>query len=390
MMRIYERSPESVDAETIDTMLSLNGPPEGDQVEYKSALRGKNDDEKDKLIHTTVAFANARGGVVFAGIHAEAGRPARVTGLGDFSTDRARLFVDQVLRDNIRPPIPGVIVRAIENAKDGKAVLLVVVPSSREGPHMAFNRFRIRRGPRNDDMTYEEIAAAFKGGVIHQARSFRADRLSLIRENEETPFRLTPNVPCVVLHLLPTSTSFDLPPRWSHAELVAPFAKEVISQIANNYEHRVNLDGMVASLGRASSAENHLGYAQAFRRGPLEFASTHGFEISDHFGHHAYLFMPQIRKAMQHWARVGTRLLRTLDHSAPIYGMLSLLGVKGWSVLEYPPSPGLRPNVIDRDLVLCDPVVLEDFGDEAERSFCLSMLAQVWAAGGWQDTPEAG
>ena len=108
---------------------------EGKSVEYKSSLPGTSDNDKKEFLADVSSFSNSAGGYLFYGITEENGLPKELIGLDGINPDAEILRLENLLRDAIRPRIPGLITRSI-TIKDKGSVIAIHLPKSWVSPHM--------------------------------------------------------------------------------------------------------------------------------------------------------------------------------------------------------------------------------------------------------------
>jgi hypothetical protein len=209
-------------------------------------------------------------------------------------------------------------------------------------------------------------------------REFRSERIRTIQEGE-VPAKLAERARLVV-HIVP-SRAFD-----ETAEMdFAPFTLEtdfLKPMHAWGYDAiRHNFDGL---LRVARDDDTVYSYVQLFRNGVIEAVNTSllrkdgdrqpsvpGTEVE----HEA---MELIVKSLPH--------LKELKVEAPVYVMLSLLGVKGYTMESRGFSTFTRRQSIDRDDLIIREVKLESFdvdvGDLMRPAF-----NRLWNAGGRSRSP---
>src|ERR1700676_2776234 len=86
--------------------LIANAVPEGKGIDYKRDQIGSSDGDKRELLYDVSSFANSSGGHLIIGMDENAGVPTQLTGLsGDPDAEVSR--IEQIIRDGLRPSIPG-------------------------------------------------------------------------------------------------------------------------------------------------------------------------------------------------------------------------------------------------------------------------------------------
>jgi len=108
--------------------------PEEKTIEYKLALPGNSESQRKEFLADVSSFANAAGGDLIYGIRAAAGVPTEVCGLQEIDLDAKKLELENVIRDGIRPRIPGVGIRGVPLTSG--VVIIIRIPKSWASPHM--------------------------------------------------------------------------------------------------------------------------------------------------------------------------------------------------------------------------------------------------------------
>jgi len=367
---------ESIEESDLQALME-NQIAEGKTIEYKQSLPGNSDSDKKEFLADVSSFANAAGGHLIYGIKEEAGVPVEICGLRDINPDDQILRLENLIRNNIEPRIPGVSTQAISLRVAGVAVI-VRIPRSWALPHMVKFKKHWRFYSRNSAGKYpldvSELRALFalSETTAERIRNFRVKRLSKIVAGE-TPVALQ-EVPKIVLHIIPFS-AFD------------PAAKINVSSLANKAGYfkpiytgvsgcRHNFDGFLTyDQSHESGPANS--YLQIFRNGSIEAVD-------------AKILRPgpsgQIIPSSYYEERLldaFSRYLTTqkqLGVNLPFFIMLSLLGVSGYIMAG--PSRPLYIHPIDRDALLVPEVIVESFDcDLAE--VMKPVFDTVWNAAGW-------
>lgn len=161
---------EAIGKEDLEQLL---GVPESEQLEFKEGLPGKDELDawhrgadsigeyaKRELLSEIVAFANSYGGLLVVGVGETSSKPPRadrVTPVPRCGELAGRLT--DVVRDQIEPPIPQLLVRAVPTEDDGSGAILVRVGRSYLAPHrlkLGYQCYR-RHADRTERMTMREI-----------------------------------------------------------------------------------------------------------------------------------------------------------------------------------------------------------------------------------------
>jgi hypothetical protein len=367
--------------------LIANEVKEGRTLEYKQQLPGNADKDRKEFLADVSSFANAAGGDLVYGVIEKrdagntTGIPESILGLrikADLETRR----LDSMIQAGIAPRIAGIRIQVVDGFTDGP-VLVLRIPKSYAAPHMVSFQEHFKFYSRNNGGKYAldvvELRAAFalSESQPERVRRFRDERLARIVAGE-TPLHLK-EAPKVVLHILPvsalTSGSYidihRLHDDYKGLRLPcftpgAPF------------QFRYNLDGLL-SWDSQSEREPHFAYAQAFRNGAVEYVDTWtlGGDLQ------GVLPANRIEESLIRGLRDYLRIMSGLDILPPLVVMASLLGVRGYRIVQNKPLATCPP--IDRDDLLLPDVMIEEMGDEADRLLRPAFDA-LWQAAGWRES----
>ena len=205
---------DAIDKSDIESLV-LDSVAEGRAIEYKQSLPGGKDSEKKEFLADVSSFANASGGDLLYGVEEQrdsdgkpTGLPVSVHGLAIANTDSEIRRLENIIRDGIRPRIPGVHLRTVDGFPSG-SVLIIRVQKSYNAPHMVtyqeHSRFYSRNSKGKYPLDVGEIRSAFalSEELPQRIRQFRNERLAPIVA-DETPVPLIPG-PKFVLNILPVT-----------------------------------------------------------------------------------------------------------------------------------------------------------------------------------------
>jgi Schlafen, AlbA_2 len=351
-------------------------------VEYKQALPGRTDGDRKEFLADVSSFANASGGHLVYGMKEDGGNPVEICGLDLPNPDATVSALDSSIRDGIRPRIPGLVVWPVPLGSGLKAIV-IHVPKSFASPHMVTfggtSRFYARNSNGKNQLDVDEIRAAFSlsDRVSERVREFRLERIAKIQSGD-TPSPLKPGGG-VVLHIVPLD-AFKSPAKIDPGEASSLSNKLPLVPLNHDFggESWFNLDGLVRS-SFSSSNKYFSAYIQIFRSGILETVDTD--LLSDFGGMRripSFLFEEAVIKA----ARDYTDSLCKLHVEYPFSLMLTLVGVKGYSLAFNDRSFALGTRSFDRDVLLIPDLLIEAGGSDFDTLLkgCFDM---VWNASGW-------
>jgi len=363
---------ESIQDSDLQALLD-NQVPEGKSLEYKQRLPAVSDSDRKEFLADVSSFANAAGGHLIYGMAESSGVPTELCGLEISDPDGEIRRLESMIQDGIAPRIPSTSTRAIPLASS-RIVIVIQIPRSFASPHMVTFKGHSRFYSRNSagkyplDVTELRTAFALSGTTSERIRDFRLERLARVVSGE-TPAPLKEGAK-IVLHLIPLSafelgTGFDLKSLGSDAARVQPM-------YTMSWSHRFNFDGV---LGYSSHS-----YLQVFRNGVIE--AVEALLLEDRRGERV---IPSIAYEKELLNALPRFLLiqKELGVDPPLFIMLSLLGVKGYTMaVDRIRFFGHDLHPIDRDALLVPEVMIDRF-DINPAEFMRPIFNAVWNATGF-------
>lgn len=354
-----------------------NQVPEGKTIEYKESLPGNADSDKKEFLADVSSFANAAGGNLIYGIREDGGLPVEVAGLQGIDVDAEKLRLDNMVRDGLKPRIPGVSIKDVP-LQSGAVVLIIRVPRSWAAPHMIIfksnGKFYARHSAGKAQLDVDELRSAFvlSETRAERIRSFRADRLAKIVAGE-TPVELQRNAR-TVLHIVPVGAfdavvRFDVTSLERQGDLVEPMC-------ARGYTSRHNFDGFL-TYAAVPGALAH-SYLQVFSHGSVEALEDFLLE-----GDRRVIFGARLEQELIASLPRFLSIQRQLGVEPPLFIMLSLIGVAGYSMDTTRLRPARLYNApIDRDTLVVPEVMIDTFEIDPAQVLKPAFDA-VWNAAGW-------
>jgi hypothetical protein len=364
--------------------LISNGVTERQNIDYKEALTGTNDDAKREFLADISSFANTAGGHLVYGISEAGGIPTGLPGVVITDFDAEKLRLENLMRDGMSPRISGIEISEQILLASGTSAFLIRIPRSLVSPHMVSFRGLSKVFARNSAGKYQLDVAqlrgafAFSTSLTEKLRDFRADRITKIAAGM-TPVKLIAR-PVVVLHMVPL-TGFETAQTFSATELTDTIklgeAFPIYSD--NAFASKVNFDGLVvfASFGDGRSSS----YLQVFKNGIFESVSAelmYGSTII----HGAWLEGHLVRKSVPSYLKC----LQKLQVPPPIFAGLSLIGVENHTMEAAKPSPFGQPQPLGRDMLLLPEVVFETYNADVATTL-KPAFDSVWNAAGKTESP---
>lgn len=347
------------------------------RIEYRPRLPDQSEAGVQELLRDAVSFANSLGGHVMYGVTTLEGSAIDMPGLDRAQIEEALPWMDRALQTGVAPQIPG-IQFSVAPLESGGSVLMLSIPKTWAGPHMVVFRQSSRFYSRNSSGAYlldvDELRTAFvlSETLSEKLREFRLDRVSTIF-NRDVSVKLTP-APKTVLHILPVASfrqgfRIDLEEVAKQGELIRPM-------MANGLVSHYNYHGFV----NFSSTEHHaFSYLQVFRNGCLE--AVEGQMLENRDGRRLISSIEYEAEIIRCGSRL-MELLRRLKIDPPYMVMLSVLGVREYSIFVESLRWQSQSRAIERDNLYLDEVVV----DNPEQEFSQTMhpiFDQLWNASGW-------
>lgn len=379
-MSLLHKPLRDVTAKDIESLEEV----EGKNIEYKRCLPSDDYEGRIEFLADASSFANASGGHLIYGIEEENGLPVAVCGLSLDNPDAHVQKYENMLRDNIKPRIPGVQIRAVP-LHDGKHALVLHIPHSWAKPHAVALRKHWRFYARNSAGKYPLDVGELRNQFLlsdaagERIRAFRTDRLASIIAGE-APVAL-PETAMTVLHLVPLASS-DPGFAVDFAPIEGDAVRQLLPLYASGVNHwRYNFDGLLTHLGM----DNGESYLQVFRNGCIEAVETRMLQSAGQSTQviHSIAFERELIESLARFLQI----LENLEVEPPLMVMLSLLGVSGYRVV--PPTPPYgrfycmeNAKPIDRDSLIL-PDILVDHMDVDAAAVLRSAFDRIWNASGW-------
>jgi hypothetical protein len=357
-------------------MLKDNEVSEVKTLEYKAELPGNSVGDRKEFLADVSSFANAAGGDIIYGMKEAAGVPTELSGVVTSDVDREILRLESSIRDGIEPRIPGLSTHAVRLGA-GTHMIIIRIPRSWALPHMVklggSSRFYSRdsRGKYQLDVAQIRAAFALSETTSERIRNFRIERLAQIVANNGTPMILN-EPPFYVLHIVPVN-AFDPAVRYDTSSM-GHLVKYLMPMGGQGIFYRHNFDGY---LTYSHDGEAAYAYLQVFRNGIIESVRA-TYEHSAATGRRLIPSAKYEEEVLDALSRF-LELQKQLGVEPPLLVMLSLMGVKGYSLTSE--ISLLGDKVIDRDALIVPEVMIDDFGSDPDDVMKDSFNA-VWNAAG--------
>jgi hypothetical protein len=249
---------------------------EGKTIEYKSDMPGRAATETGPFLAGVSSLANTSGGDFVLGIKEDAGLATAIPAIEFINLDAEKLRLEQLLANGLEPRLPRVDIHPV-HCGNGRHVLVIRTAKSWLAPHRVKlnDKFYGRNSAGKYPLDVSELRTAFilSETLAERTRAFHAERTIRIADRD-LPLLLTPDVPVLVLHLVPYS-AFDLGRSLSLADVENHSAN--FPPLGRDWpQHQgINFDGFLGLAnrdltGRDGSAAEQAAYILVFRSGIIE------------------------------------------------------------------------------------------------------------------------
>ena len=362
--------------------------PERKILDYKRDLPIFNDKGRREFLADVSSFANTIGGYLLFGVDEDAGMPIALPGVQVEDVDALKQSWDNLLLQGLSPRLPHLETKEIK-LSSGKWVFILQIPRSWQLPHRVIidghGHFYAQCSTGKYRMDVQELRTAFElsGTLGKQVRNFRDERLDMIMTGE-LPVYLNQEQAKLVLHLIPFK-AFDSSSRYDLTPLAHPDQRQLIEPLTlymgkgavrNGYRYRHNFDGLISSIQWAGN--NTHSYVQFFRNGSVEAVDVSILSWSEkRIPGKSYEYC--LCLALEGYIRA----LKLLRIDAPLFVLVSLLGVKDFTMVSEASNPNAQEDhPIDRSLLLVPEIILDHF-DRDSRETMKPIFDTIWNAAGW-------
>jgi hypothetical protein len=234
------------------------------------------------------------------------------------------------------------------------------------------SRFYSRDNRGKYPLDVREIRAAFalSEALPERIRRFRDDRLTKIIA-DETPMPLVAGAK-VILHVIPIG-AFDPQVNMDVASMKVK-VQDIRPMRTMSWTPRFNFDGFLWFSQPSLPAVQGYTYVQLFRNGAIEAIEAKLLNTKPEKTIPSPIFETELIEEL----RQCLDALRKLEFQPPLFVMLSLLGVKGFTVWQRDPW-GVSTSTIDRDLLLPPEKIVESYDEKADR-ILQPMFDSIWQA----------
>lgn len=327
--------------------------PESQVLDFKAKPPSKDDNGIRSLLMDVAGFANARGGRIVYGIKEDGqGRADKLVDVVE-GADALSLWMQTQLLGKVFPRVNGLVVQPVHTSQG--TVIVVDVPSQYGGPYQAslaeWQRFTIRAGTRNVDMSYQQLFDSFA------LRSSVETRMDLWMKERTKHLASTSGGAIATIHVVPRSSfhGADRP----DLSVLRNHIVRISGSILNN---RFNYSGMVGSRSGMGSVAARP-YIQFFRNGMVEVS----WEVSSPKDYVSLMSMDTTIKLFDILPQVAIAL-GVAGVEGPGFVALSYVNTAA-KTLYYEHSEGYFTDTqpIDENILVMGPVPYEALGTSVEE-----------------------
>jgi hypothetical protein len=394
-MRLQGKPIQSVTWDDLQALVD-NRVPESPSLEYKESLPAHTDLGKKELLADVSSLANSLGGILLFGAKEKRDEQGdrtdtveELVGIETPSAAEAQLWLEQVIRSGLDPPLARVEIRYFPVPGRNRYVLAIGVPASLLAPHaVAFATtipFWRRAGSMKYPLRTHDLRQAFleRHTWDDDANAFRDRRLGLLQSGR-TPVATT-TVPTLMLQVVPLGRLthwIDLVPHW---DLLA----KNLGLDDTLFQGRLNFEGLLRNNSINGGVTR---YVQWFRFGGIEVVATDvGSAMA--FGTEWRPSVDATRTSIRivEYALQAMSLMNNVLAVGPPYGVLcALTNVQARHIetiqrlLPQFFSPTDYHQIVEDHLVF-PPVLFEEVSEDVDQvaQMLRRTLDALWQAGGF-------
>lgn len=361
----FQKSIREVTLEDLNR-LAVSGTTENLQLDFKEELPNLGSDKgKRELVKDITAFANTSGGTILYGVGEDKENgSAIVKGIDCSDVDRLKRHISSIIQGNTDPALVRYEIEAIK-VSEGSYVIGIDVPKSWNAPHAVkvkkdTYRFYIRVNTENVPMDIPQIRDHIiaNQALAEKIRGFVTERLMSLSVND-TPIQLYQTTK-LVLHLVPVDALIQN----KHVKLI----RDLPPLDRMGYNDRYNLEGIL------TYNENYGSYTQLYRNGIVEAVAVRIFDEVDKKIYAQDMLRILIRGLGEYLSSY-----KKMNIQCPIYGFISLQGVKYFSIPK--DLPHNTYDHFERDIIQLPEMVIEDLDSDPIELLRFPMDV-LWNAGG--------
>lgn len=370
---------ENINEDNLITLIE-NETLEGKTLDYKESFSGNSDADKKEFLADISSFANSGGGDIIYGIREQKGIPMELVGL-DISKediDKKILWVDDLVRQGIKPRISGIKPKAIE-LKNGKYAIIIRIPKSWRSPHCVTLKDSFKFYARSSNGKYqldvEELRSAFNftETIERKIKEFKEERIAKIVADEGQIKQ--GDGAKIILHIIPLSalnngSKYDVKLLYNRITN----GKGIFPIYNSGYDYRINFDG-INVFSRVDEKGKCDSYVQVYTNGIIEAVNTSLLESEDKLipslAYEAEL-IKSIKIYLDHIKDIGVEF--------PYFVFITLANIKGYKMITGN-SWYRNSKSIDREILMASDIMVEESTVNIENKL-KPIFDSIWNACG--------
>ena len=381
---VHSKSFLECNEDDLQSMLDNPDYRENEYLDYKStfSLYDYSKDQKkerqkaiSELRSDVCAFANSNGGYLLYGIREDGnGIPKELCGieLPDSNTDKFELSLKNWLQ-TIMPKVPRFRLSFI-HLTNGKYIVVLYVHHDSFAPYVHLDNekcYRIykRAGNSKVIMTYAELKNMFNQSpaLERELQNFRRERIDYFRSHDDTQKQEYSKF--LIFHIIPETF---LDSSYNKTMFALEKSGTLFSSMFSSFSCRTSSLPMVDGLRyinyntRNECRVFNSGTAEVFY--PLADDLGVGFNSNSRGFFPSEYIWPMLEKVLNHYTQL---MEKTLD-THRVYVCISIIGCKGVQTEARQLQHTI--STIDRDVLLCNPILFEDIGSLEENEVDIKRL----------------
>lgn len=354
---------------------------EGKTLDYKEKFSGTSDSDKKEFLADISSFANSSGGDIIYGIREEKGIPAELVGLeiSKEELDKKILWIDDLIRQGIKPRISGIKSRAIE-LKNGKYAIVIRIPKSWRSPHCVTLKDSFKFHARSSNGKYQldvdELRSAFNFSdtIDRKIKEFREERIAKIVADEG--HMKQGNGAKIVIHVIPVS-SFNIGTKFDIVNMYDRLHNKIPMPIyCSGCDYRINFDG-INLYSQFNQDGINFSYVQVYKNGVIEAVNS---SMLGYFSDKKIIPSRAFESEIIKCVKMYYEYLKAINIELPFLVSVTLTNVKGFKILYNSPWDKLTQE-IDRDILLVSDIIIEEANSSFEKEL-KPIFDSIWNACG--------
>jgi|SRR3989344_1837406 len=362
--------------------LVTDGIAESKAIEYKETINISTGDERKEFLADLSAFSNTQGGDILFGVKESLGVATEIIGVEVENIDQKKQQIENLIRDGVSPRIPYEV--NFIKIQDNNYVILIRLKPSLNSPHRVIfsshDKFYKRNGSGKYPMDLNELRDSFlsSSSTVEKIRNYRTNRIYEVTSGN-TPVPLIGTEHLFMIHIIPDpninndhNINSEILKRFKEGDLVG----KLRPINANSWSPRINMDGVVGYSGNGTKLNRS--YIQLSRNGNIEAVESTVLVRDDE---NPQIPATYLATTSKEFVRNYISLLQELGFAGPFYIMLTLIGIKNYTVAIPNRYLFIDAEPINEYQILLPEIVIENIDDTIDEKI-LEVFNIVWNASG--------